>query len=313
VPMIQQRFEVERSLMAVYDALARPQFILESLPGVIGVRHVNDDVYHITAMRGSMPRDVELQLTGKTAPRHIEWRTADGSWSGAIDLEAAGEERTAVSVTADRGATAEAASAPASTAHEILQAAKRALQPGETHRGAGDYGGSSFGMGGARRYASEWRETAQSAFTRPTELPFKVMRTLSQQMDRLWGDVWRGTAIQRLPQLVPGFPWNPHVEVSEQEGEVRVCIDVPGVDESHLQVEVHEGTLTVRGERQDERGPDAGRRRSELHYGTFVRRIPLPQGVDADAAQARLRNGVLEIRMPVQRREPRRIPVQSAG
>jgi HSP20 family protein len=299
--------------MAVYDALARPQFILESLPGVIGVRHVDEDLYHITAMHGGMPRDVELQLTAKTAPRHIEWRTADGSWSGTIDLEAAGAERTAVAVTADRSATAEPAAAPASTAHEILQSVKRGLQPGGAQVGSAEYSASSFGMGGARRYASEWRETAQSAFTRPTELPFKVMRTLSQQMDRLWKDVWRGTAIQRLPQLVPGFPWNPHVEVSEQEGEVRVCIDVPGVDESHLQVEVDEGTLTVRGEREDERGRDAGRRRSELHYGSFVRRIALPQGADADAAQARLRNGVLEVRIPVQRREPRRIPVRSAG
>jgi HSP20 family protein len=312
--MIQQRFEVDRSLMAVYDALARPQFILESLPDVIGVRHVSEDVYHITAMHGGAPQDIELQLIAKSAPRHISWRTGDGTWSGVIDLEAAGAERTAVSVTADRSATAQAAAAPASTAHEILQSAKRALQPGHAHIGSGDhYSSAASGASSARRYASEWRETAQSAFTRPTEFPFKVMRTLSQQMDRLWGDVWRGTPIQRLPQLVPGLPWNPNVEVSEQGGEVRVCIDVPGIDESHLQVEVHEGTLTVRGERQDDRGSEGGRRRSELHYGSFVRRVPLPQGVDADAAQARLRNGVLEIRMPVHRREPRRIPVQSGG
>ena len=93
---------------------------------------------------------------------------------------------------------------------------------------------------------------------------------------------------------------------------MRVCIDVPGVDESQLQVEIHEGTLTVRGERHDEQGAQ-GRRRSELHYGAFARRIPLPGGIDADAARAQLRNGVLEIHIPVQRREPRRVPVQPAG
>jgi HSP20 family protein len=310
VPLIQQRIEVDRSLMSVYDALARPQFILESLPGVIGVRHVSEDVYHITAMHAGAPRDVELHLTAKTPPRHIEWRTADGIWSGTIDLEMSAAERTTVSVSADRGATAEAAPADASAAHEILQSVKRALQPGYGYAASGDYAGGSFGTGTARRYASEWRETAQSAFARPAEFPFKLARTLSHQMERLLGDVWRAAPMQRLPQLVPGFPWNPDVEVSEREGEVRVCIDVPGVDESHLQVEIHEGTLTVRGERQDERGADAGRRRSELHYGSFVRRIPLPEGVDADAAEARLRNGVLEIRMPMHRREPRRIPVQ---
>ena len=123
--------------------------------------------------------------------------------------------------------------------------------------------------------------------------------------------------MQRLPQLVPGlmpgFPRNPNVEVSEHEDEVRVCVDVPGVDESNLQVEIHEGSLTVRGERHDERSGERARRRSEVNYGSFVRRIQLPPGVDADGARAVLRNGVLEVRIPLHRREPHRVPVQHAG
>jgi HSP20 family protein len=71
--------------------------------------------------------------------------------------------------------------------------------------------------------------------------------------------------------------------------------------------------LTVRGERHDDRGNDGGRRRSELHYGSFTRRMLLPDGIDADAAKAILRNGVLEIRIPLHRREPRRVPVQHAS
>jgi HSP20 family molecular chaperone IbpA len=50
-----------------------------------------------------------------------------------------------------------------------------------------------------------------------------------------------------------------------------------------------------------------------LHYGSFTRRIPLPDGIDADSARALLRNGVLEIRIARHRREPRRVPVQHAG
>jgi HSP20 family protein len=112
---------------------------------------------------------------------------------------------------------------------------------------------------------------------------------------------------------MPGFGWHPNAEICERDDQVRVCIDVPGVDESNLQVEIHNGYLTVRGERQDDRGNDGGRARSELHYGAFDRRIPLPEGVDADLAKAILRNGVLEVRIPLHRPEVRRVPVQHAS
>jgi HSP20 family protein len=152
---------------------------------------------------------------------------------------------------------------------------------------------------------------------RPTAFPFKLARTLTRQLDRVWSEVLSGSPITRLPitrlpHLMPGLPWNPNVEISEQDDQVRVRIDVPGVDECDLQVEIDAGALTIRGERQDESPMDPGRRRSELHYGSFTRRIALPDGIDADAARALLRNGVLEVRIPMHRREPRRIPVQHA-
>ena len=126
----------------------------------------------------------------------------------------------------------------------------------------------------------------------------------------MWGDVLHATPVARLPHMVPGLPWHPDVEVCEQDDQVRVCIDVPGVEESNLQVDIDEGWLTVRGERQDARAHEGGNRRSELHYGSFTRRIALPDGVDPDAARAVLRNGVLEVRIPMHRKAPKRVPVQ---
>ena len=225
-----------------------------------------------------------------------------------VALEPLGAERTAVAIAAE---SASAASPPEGAVPDAVQDLRRALQFVSLRIGsAAERGG--FAGGSARRYASEWRDAAQSALSRPTEFPFKVMRTISRQMDRVWGDVWRGTPLSRLPQIVPGLPWNPDVEVCEQDDQVRVCMDVPGVDETQLQVEIDEGALLVRGERQDERGGDGRFRRSELHYGSFVRRIPLPDGVDADGARAILRNGVLEVRIPFHRPEPKRVPVQHA-
>lgn len=313
--IIQQRFEIARPMGWVYDALAQPQAVLESHSGVTNVRAAGDDVYRFGMGSPQAAREIEIAITAKVPFRRFEWCTTDGAWSGAVTLEPLGPERTAVMIAAE---SASAAAPSEGAVDDAVQELRRTLQSvsvrvGTSGTSASSHGRSGSAAGSARRYASEWRDAAQSAFTRPTEFPFKLMRTISRQMDRVWGDVLRGTPISRLPQIVPGMPWHPDVEVCEQHDQVRVCIDVPGVDESHLQVEIDEGALIIRGERQDERESDGGHRRSELHYGSFTRRIPLPQGVDADGARAILRNGVLEVRVPFHRREPKRVPVQHAA
>ena len=316
---IQQRFEVDQPVASVYEALSQPDEVLQKMPGVTGVTRVSDDVYRVIAGAAESPRQLDVQLTRHPELRRVEWRSADGQWSGAVTAEPIGPARTAVGVHAE-SAQSDASSPPPSVVHEALMAFKRVLQSREVRisRGGSARGADShYGNESARRYASEWRDAARHAFTRPTEYPFTIMRTAAQQVDRVWGQIWRGTPIARLPQqvsaLVPGFVWNPNVEVCEHGDQVRVCIDVPGVEESNLQVEVDGGFLTVRGERQDERATEPGHRRSELHYGSFTRRSPRPDGIDADNARAILRNGVLVVRIPRLRREPRKVPVQHAS
>jgi HSP20 family molecular chaperone IbpA/carbon monoxide dehydrogenase subunit G len=310
---IQQRFEVEQPVRSVYEAISQPEEILRGLHGVSGVTRIGADQYRINVGPADAPREVNIVLSPNSQLHRVEWRTADGTWSGAITAEPIGPARTAVRIDAE-GAAGEGDAPQASVVHEALQALKRALQAQEVRISHADANyGARNPFSGARRYASEWRDAARSAFMRPTEYPFTLMRTITQQVDRFWGEMWRGTPIARLPHMVPGLSWNPNVEICEQNDHIRVCVDVPGVDESHIHVEVEEGYLSVHGERQDERGHEPGQRRSEFHYGSFTRRIPLPDGVDPESARAILRNGVLEIRIPRQRREPRRIPVQHAG
>jgi HSP20 family protein len=306
---IQQTFEIDRPIVAVYEAIAHPQQILQALPRVVGAHRVADDIYRVILGPVDANREIDLEITSRTELQRVEWRTVDGGWTGAIQLESTGPTRTAVSVHAESLA-GEAERLQPSTAHELLQAFKRALQSTRVQVHTAAYSGGRASGADARRYASEWRTGGRPTLLRPLEYPFTLMRSMSRQMDRVWHQVWRGTPIERLPELVPGFQWNPDVEVCEHEDQVRVCVDVPGVDEAHLHVEVDERGLTIRGERQDESGLYSGRRRSELHYGSFTRRVSLPEGVDAENARALLRNGVLEVRIPLHRRHPRRVPVE---
>ncbi len=304
---IQQRFEVERPVSDVYDAFVQPASLLEALPGVSRISREMEDSYRLSSAAGT-GGDLEITLTSKTPYRRVEWRAAGGQWLGAVELEPLGSERTGVSLTAQ--SIGEGSDPSETLVLDAVQAIKRKLQSPRVRVTTSARPESQGASGEGKRYAAEWRDTARAAFSRPAEFPFTLMRTISRQMDRVWGDVLRGTPISRLPHIMPGLPWNPNVEVCEQNDQVRVCIDVPGVDESQLQVEIDEGSLTVRGDRQDERRSDPGHRRSELHYGAFSRRIPLPEGTDGDGARAVLRNGVLEIRIPLRRRPPRRVPVQ---
>ena len=309
---LQQRFEVDRPTSAVYEAISHPLEVLESFPAVTGVRLVSADVYRVSVGPVDRSREVELHITSRIPLQSVAWRSADGQYSGTITLEPAGADRTAVSVQADSAGSAETESPPASAMHDALQALKRALQSPQVRisHGSGDAHERSLGAG-FRRFASELRGS-RAALAHPTEYPFHLMRTFSRQVDRVFGELWRGTPVAHLANLVPGLPWNPKVEVCEQNEQVRICVDVPGVDESQLNVEVDEGCLTVRGERHDERAQEPGHRRSELYYGNFTRRVPLPDGIDKAGARAVLRNGVLEIRIPLHRSQPRRVPVEHA-
>jgi HSP20 family protein len=110
-------------------------------------------------------------------------------------------------------------------------------------------------------------------------------------------------------------PWAPHVEVVQQDGDLIVRADLPGMKESDIRVEVMNNTLILEGERKSEQREERGGViRSEVSYGSFHRSIPLPEGVDAEKAKASFENGVLRVALKVpQSRQAKRIEVKSGS
>jgi HSP20 family protein len=93
--------------------------------------------------------------------------------------------------------------------------------------------------------------------------------------------------------------WIPAVDLTETEGEYVLKADLPGLTEKDVHVEVENNVLTVSGERKSEHEEKReGFRRVERSYGSFARRLTLPDGVDADAIKATVTNGVLEVQIP---------------
>jgi HSP20 family protein len=92
---------------------------------------------------------------------------------------------------------------------------------------------------------------------------------------------------------------SPSFEVSETEDEFRVQAELPGMDESDIEVNLEGSELTIRGEKRREH--DEKRRDyhlSEMSYGQFSRTFTLPEGVDRDKAKAQFKKGVLTLTMP---------------
>ena len=98
------------------------------------------------------------------------------------------------------------------------------------------------------------------------------------------------------------------------EGSTHVVrAEMPGIDpDKDVEISVDHGMLTVRAERhQEKKSDEKGRYRSEFSYGAFSRTVRLPAGVSEDDVKATYRDGILEIRFPVDgdREAARSIPV----
>jgi len=141
--------------------------------------------------------------------------------------------------------------------------------------------------------------------------PFALFRRLSDDMDRLF--FGGGPSAGAFAGL--GGHFVPNIDVEEQDNKILVRADLPGVRPDDFHVDIEENALVLQGERRIEHEETRGGvRRVERSHGSFRRVIPLPQGANLEAADARFENGVLEIEIPIQQEsKSRRLEIHSGG
>jgi HSP20 family protein len=107
-------------------------------------------------------------------------------------------------------------------------------------------------------------------------------------------------------------PWSPAVDIMETENELVLKADVPGVELKDIDIQLENGTLTVKGERKFEKEEKGkGFHRMERSYGSFVRYFTVPETVDAEHVKADYQAGVLTISLPKKEiAKPKAIKVQ---
>ncbi|RWH82160.1 MAG: Hsp20/alpha crystallin family protein [Mesorhizobium sp.] len=121
--------------------------------------------------------------------------------------------------------------------------------------------------------------------------------SLHREVNRLFDDAFRSFGA-RLPAFGSSFAasW-PSVEISDTDKEVRVTAEIPGLEESDIEVLLEDGALKLKGEKRSET-EDKDRQFSERFYGRFERLIPLGYEVEEDKVNAAFKNGVLTVTLP---------------
>jgi len=105
----------------------------------------------------------------------------------------------------------------------------------------------------------------------------------------------------------------PKVNVVETDKELAISAELPGMAEKDIEISISDGTLTLKGEKKEEREEkDKNYYRVERSTGYFHREIPFPCDVDTDHADAVFKNGVLTVKLPkTQKAKGRKLEVKA--
>jgi HSP20 family protein len=108
--------------------------------------------------------------------------------------------------------------------------------------------------------------------------------------------------------------WVPPVDIFQDQDNLVLRAEVPGVDKDNIDVRAENGVLTLQGERKTDTDlDDKSAFRRERIFGRFARSFTLPTTVDATRITARYRDGVLEIVLPkADAAKPKRVEIQAA-
>ncbi len=152
-----------------------------------------------------------------------------------------------------------------------------------------------------------WKRKGELPRRWQTEDPFDV---LHREINELFDGYYQGFGgLGRRMAGSAGF------ELSETYDEIRVKVELPGMDEKDIAVELEEDMLVIRGERKEEKETQKRNYHvSEMSYGGYYRTIPLPAKVDREKAKAKFKRGVLTLALPkmeAAKVQCKRIPVSS--
>ena len=138
--------------------------------------------------------------------------------------------------------------------------------------------------------------------------PFRELRTMQEQMNRLLDMAWNKEAGEELKEGI----WQPPVDIYEDGENVVIKAEVPDIDQKDIEVRIEDNTLTLRGERKlDQSVRKDNYHRVERYYGPFQRSFSIPPNIDQEKVKASCDRGVLTVILPKKaEKKPKQITVE---
>ena len=134
--------------------------------------------------------------------------------------------------------------------------------------------------------------------------PFEGLTTWFSDLDSLFDEDFFTPVFERT--------WAPAIDIEEKDGEYLLKADLPGLNKKDIHVELKDGYLTLKGERNSEHeDKEKNYRRIERVYGSFQRSFKVPEGLTEKDIKAKYKDGTLELTIPVPKVEkPKAIRVK---
>jgi len=140
---------------------------------------------------------------------------------------------------------------------------------------------------------------------------FGGLTNLRDEIDRLF-EAPLAELAHASSHLLSG--WNPAIDLHEDRENVYVNVELPGMKKEEIDLSLHEGALSISGERRVEnKSEESEIYRSERYVGRFHRSIMLPSPVAADKVRAQYKDGILTVTLPkTEEAKPKQINVNVA-
>ena len=142
---------------------------------------------------------------------------------------------------------------------------------------------------------------------------YDMQGEMNRMLDEVFGNLVRTGGRQQGDQPTQ---WAPALDVLQENGDIVVRAELPGVRQEDVDITFHNGVLTISGVRKaEEEKEGAGYYVRERRYGSFRRSMTLPQGTDESKINASFEDGVLEVRVTgaAAVQEPKRIQIGGSG
>jgi HSP20 family protein len=148
------------------------------------------------------------------------------------------------------------------------------------------------------RYHNQGRSDLAQAFDR--------FGTLRDELDRLFDSSL--APIFRTPGSFSR--WAPALDVYQDKDQITVVAELPGFKKEDIDLSLHNGVLTISGERKQEEKKGEEGYRNERFFGRFQRSVTLPAGIDGDRVKATYQDGILKVVLPkAEEAKPKQIEV----